>query len=145
MHNREERVAWDARLLAAGAEGARLLEQLDTNGAARVTTRPEPYAPGSSVATRKAMQRAMDGLALQTPGLTAGSADLTDNTGVELKSSTIQSAGDPGGRQLHYGIREFSMNGILVGQACHGGLRPAGSTFFVFSDYGRGRRSVSRR
>jgi transketolase len=30
------------------------------------------------------------------------------------------------------------MNGNLVGQACHGGLRPVGSTFFVFSDYGRG-------
>jgi transketolase len=90
------------------------------------------------VATRKAMALAMDTFAAQTPGLTAGSADLTDNTGMELKSSSVHSATNPGGRQFHYGIREFSMNAILVGQAHHGGLRPLGSTFFVFSDYGRG-------
>ncbi len=135
---RNERLAWVARLQAAGERGVRLLEQLDTNGVARITTKPDPFAPGSKVATRRALQRAVDTYAPQTPGLTTGSADLTDNTGVELKHSQLQGAGTPGGRQLHYGIREFSMNGILVGQACHGGLRPAGSTFFVFSDYGRG-------
>jgi len=136
--NRDERLAWEARLQASSETGARFMEQLSTNGVARVTTRPEPFVPGAMVATRKALQRALDAFAPQTPGITTGSADLTDNTGVELKESQIQGRSTPGGRQLHYGIREFSMNGILVGQACHGGLRPAGSTFFVFSDYGRG-------
>ncbi|HEY5265434.1 MAG TPA: transketolase [Acidimicrobiales bacterium] len=135
---RVERVAWEARVKASGPKGAALLEQLDTNGAAKITTRPEPFAPGSKVATRKGMQRAMDAFAPQTPGLTAGSADLTENTGVELKASLPQGAANPGGRQIHYGIREFGMSGSLVGQAHHGGLRPAGSTFFVFSDYARG-------
>jgi transketolase len=135
---RAERAAWDARVAAAGEKGVRLLEQLDTNGAAHVTTKAEPYEGGTMVATRKAMQRAMDAYGPQTPGLTAGSADLTGNTGVELKYSSIHNATNPGGRQFHYGIREFSMNGNLVGQAHHGGLRPVGSTFFVFSDYGRG-------
>lgn len=136
--NRAERVAWEARLVASGEKGVRLLEQLDTNGAAQITTKAEPYAPGTMVATRKAMGRAMDTFASQTPGLTAGSADLTDNTGMELKTSSVHSASNPAGRQFHYGIREFAMNAVLVGQAHHGGLRPAGSTFFVFSDYGRG-------
>jgi transketolase len=135
---RSERVAWDARVTAAGAKGLQLLEQLSTNGAATITTWPEPFPAGSMVATRKAMQRAMDTFAPQTPGLTAGSADLTENTGVELKSSLPQGVANPGGRQIHYGIREFAMSGSLVGQAHHGGLRPAGSTFFVFSDYARG-------
>jgi transketolase len=135
---RAERTAWDARVAAAGDKGVRLLEQLDTNGVAKVTTKAELYEGGTMVATRKAMQRAMDAYGPQTPGLTAGSADLTGNTGVELKYSSIHNKENPGGRQFHYGIREFSMNGNLVGQACHGGLRPAGSTFFVFSDYGRG-------
>ena len=49
----------------------------------------------------------------------------------------MQSAANPGGRQFHYGIREFAMSAVLTGQACHGGLRPLGSTFFVFSDYAR--------
>ena len=134
---REERVAWEARVAAAGATGVQLLEQLDTNGVARVVTRPEPFAPNAQVATRRALQRAMDTFAPQTPGLTAGSADLTDNTGVELKHSFFQGADTPGGRQIHYGIREHSMSAIMVGQAHHGGLRPAGSTFFVFNDYAR--------
>ena len=134
---REDRVAWEARVTAAGARGVQLLEQLDTNGVARITTKAQAFAPGSMVATRKAMQRAMDVYAPQTPGLTAGSADLTDNTGVILPGAQAQNALTPGGRQIHYGIRELAMTAILVGQAHHGGLRPAGSTFFVFSDYAR--------
>lgn len=134
---RRDRTEWEARVSGAGERGRQLLEQLSSNGAARVTTRAEPFAPESKVATRKAMQRAMDVYASQTSGLTAGSADLTDNTGVVLKDSSVQTAVNPGGRQIHYGIREFAMSTVLVGQALHGGLRPAGSTFFVFSDYAR--------
>jgi transketolase len=134
---RAARTEWESRVSAAGPKGVQLLEQLHTDGAAKVTSRPDPYESGTSVATRKAMQRAMDTFAPQTSGLTAGSADLTDNTGVILKSSMAQGASTPGGRQIHYGIREFAMATVLVGQAKHGGLRPAGSTFFVFSDYMR--------
>ena len=134
---RHERVNWEARVTAAGAKGAKLLEQLDSNGSAVITTRPEPFEAGSKAATRKAMQRAMDSYAVQTPGLTAGSADLTDNTGMELKTLSVQSVDNPGGRQFHYGIREFAMSATLTGEAHHGGFRPFGSTFFVFSDYAR--------
>jgi transketolase len=134
---RDAREAWESRVEAAGTKGVKLLEQLNTNGAALVTTPPELFAPGTKVATRKGMQRAMDWLAVQTPGITAGSADLTDNTGMILSKLSVQSSTNPGGRQFHYGIREFAMTGNLTGQAHHGGFRPAGSTFFVFSDYAR--------
>jgi len=134
---RDARAAWEKRIAASGAQGVALLEQLATNGASVVTEEAEPFAEGSMVATRKAMQRAMDAFAPQTKGLTAGSADLTDNTGVILGHSSAQNAQNPGGRQIYYGIREFAMGAILVGQALHGGFRPAGSTFFVFSDYAR--------
>lgn len=134
---RGSRTAWEARVSAAGAKGARLLEQLDSNGVAVIATQAEPFVAGSKAATRKAMQRAMDVYATQTPGLTAGSADLTDNTGMILKNLSVQSVTNPGGRQFHYGIREFAMSANLTGQACHGGFRPTGSTFFVFSDYAR--------
>jgi transketolase len=134
---RDERVDWERRLREAGATGVQLLEQLDTNGVAQIDTTADAFEPGSKMATRRALQRAMDVYGPQTPGLTAGSADLTDNTGVELKYSVANSIAAPGGRQFHYGIREFAMSAILVGQAHHGGIRPAGSTFFVFSDYAR--------
>jgi transketolase len=134
---RNARLAWEARVSGAGAAGVKLLEQLNTNGAAIITTSPEPFAAGSKVATRKAIQRAMDCYAAQTSGLTAGSSDLTDNTGMTLSALSVQSASNTGGRQFHYGIREFAMSAVLTGQAHHGGFRPLGSTFFVFSDYAR--------
>jgi len=134
---RRARVNWESRVAAAAAPGAALLEQLKTNGAATITTFPERFAEGTMVATRKAMKRALDSLAAQTPGISSGSADLTDNTGVELVHSSLQSADNPGGRQIHYGVREFAMGATMVGQTLHGGIRPIGSTFFVFSDYAR--------
>jgi len=134
---RDERLAWESRVAAGGAKAAKLLEQIDYHGAAKVTTPPELFAAGTKAATRKAMQRAMDCYAVQTPGLTAGSADLTDNTGMTLSALSIQSVDNPGGRQFHYGIRELGMSANLTGQAHHGGFRPLGSTFFVFSDYAR--------
>ena len=135
--SRAEHDSWESRLAASGHIGVALLEQLELNGAALIVERPEGFAEGTMVATRKAMQRAMDDFAPLTKGILAGSADLTDNTGVVLAHSSIQSAANPGGRQIYYGIREFAMGAILVGQALHGGFRPLGSTFFVFSDYMR--------
>jgi transketolase len=135
--NRDERVGWESRITASGATGVKLLEQLDTNGVATITTKAEPFEAGSMVATRKGMQRAMDAYWPQTPGLTAGSADLTENTGVLLKGADVQNRDNPGGRQIHYGIREHAMSASLVGEYHHGGLRPIGSTFFVFNDYAR--------
>jgi transketolase len=134
---REERLAWEARVAAAGPRGEALVAQLSTNGAITNAGRPERFDAGAPVATRKALQRAMDSLAPGSPGLTAGSADLTDNTGVVLTGEALQGHEEPGGRQIHYGVREFAMAGSLVGQALHGGIRPIGSTFFVFSDYMR--------
>jgi transketolase len=136
-HQQIERTSWEERLATSGDQGVLLLEQLQTNGAAVVTSPPEPFSGGSMVATRKAMQRAMDVFAPQCRGVIAGSADLTDNTGVVLAQSKVQAADTPSGRQIHYGIREFAMGATLVGEALHGGFRPIGSTFFVFSDYMR--------
>ncbi len=127
---------WADRVTQAGVRGEALLAQLASNGALTGETSVAVYEDGN-VATRKAMQRAMDAFAAQTTGITSGSADLTDNTGVVVSFSTAQTADNPGGRQIYYGIREFAMGAIMVGQALHGGIRPIGSTFFVFSDYVR--------
>lgn len=137
VSQRARRDEWDQRVEDSGPSGTKLLNQLATNGAASSIVAPARFDAGAKVATRKALQRAMDALAPQTPGLIAGSADLTDNTGVVLNHSSPQTSANPGGRQVHYGIREFAMGAVMVGQALHGGFRPAGSTFFVFSDYAR--------
>ena len=131
------RIAWYEGLANAGDAGRRLREQLESGGATTFAVLPAPFEGGSPVATRKALQRAMDTFFPQSHTMTAGSADLTDNTGVVLKGADAQSRETPGGRQIYFGVREFAMGAILVGQALHGGLRPIGSTFFVFSDYMR--------
>lgn len=129
--------AWYQRVKDAGERGQQFQQHLIENGSLRGSSVAEPYPEGARVATRKAMQRAMDSFAPDTAGITAGSADLTDNTGVVLSFSTAQGAQSPNGRQIYYGVREFAMGAIVVGQALHGGLRPVASTFFVFSDYMR--------
>ncbi len=68
------------------------------------------------------------------PGLVAGAADLTGNTGTKLGEET-QSVAHPGGRQIYFGVREHAMGAALVGMARHGGVSPVGGTFFAFFDY----------
>jgi transketolase len=67
----------------------------------------------------------------------AGGADLTGNTGTALPGHEVLSADRPGGRQVHFGVREHAMAGVMNGISAHGGLVPVGGTFLVFSDYMR--------
>ncbi|MCB1247850.1 MAG: transketolase [Acidimicrobiales bacterium] len=96
------------------------------------------WEPGTSIATRKASDACLNAIIDQVPGLIGGGADLTENTGVELKAATAFSPLHPEGRQIHFGVREHGMGGIMNGMAAHGGVIPFGGTFFVFSDYMRG-------
>ncbi len=95
------------------------------------------YEQGEKIATRKAIQAAFQASEAGMPGLVAGAADLTGNTGTKLKDQTAQSAADPAGRQVYYGVREHAMGSAMVGMAQHGGIMPVGGTFFVFVDYMR--------
>jgi transketolase len=95
------------------------------------------YEIGDSIATRKAIEAAFNATRDKIPGLVSGAADLTGNTGTKLDGADIQSADHPGGRQIHYGVREHGMGSAMVGMAKHGGVLPVGGTFFVFLDYMR--------
>jgi transketolase len=95
------------------------------------------FEQGTSLATRQAIQKVFDATIAGLPGLLAGSADLTGNTGVKLADQTVQTADTPGGRQIYFGIREHAMGAAMVGMAKHGGVLPVGGTFFVFLDYMR--------
>jgi transketolase len=94
-------------------------------------------AQGDKIATRKAIESAINATLPFLPGLVSGAADLTGNTGTKLKTETAQSKSNPGGRQIYYGIREHAMGAAMVGMAAHGGILPVGGTFFVFLDYMR--------
>jgi transketolase len=89
------------------------------------------------VATRAVGGRVMASLAPVLPELVGGSADLHPSTKTYLSDFPAVRKGEYGGRNLHFGIREHAMGGIVSGMSLHGGFRPYGSTFLVFSDYMR--------
>jgi transketolase len=89
------------------------------------------------IATRAAGGKVMEAIAPGLPELVGGSADLHPSTKTFLSFSGAIEKGEYGGRNLHFGVREHGMGGILNGMALHGGFRPYGSTFLVFSDYMR--------
>jgi transketolase len=95
------------------------------------------FAVDSTLATRQAIQQCIEASASALPGLLIGSADLTGNTGVKVKSVGAQSKQLPTGQQVYFGIREHAMGAAMVGMALHGGSIPVGGTFFVFADYMR--------
>jgi len=105
------------------------------------------FAPGDGpMATRTASGKVLNALAPVLPELWGGSADLAgsnDTTMVGEPSfipaihQTAIFPGNPYGRTMHFGIREFGMGGILNGITLHGLTRPYGGTFLVFSDYMR--------
>src|SRR5215813_12453285 len=94
--------------------------------------------PQAGIAGRDASGKVLNILAQNVPWLIGGSADLGPSTKTLL---TFQGAGDveattPGGKNLHFGIREHAMAAILNGLALSK-LRPFGATFLIFSDYAR--------
>ena len=95
------------------------------------------YDSTANFATRQIIQKVFDTSLPALPGLLAGSADLTGNTGTKLSGQIAQSASAPDGRQIYFGIREHAMGAAVVGMALHGGVLPVCGTFFVFADYMR--------
>ena len=107
-----------------------------------------------AVATRKASSQVLNALAEGIPNLFGGSADLNPSTNTVLKgrgdfeppdtepaACDLQgTSGGPWGwegQNVHFGVREHAMGSILNGMSVHGGVRPYGATFMVFSDYMR--------
>ncbi|MBK0413156.1 transketolase [Chromobacterium haemolyticum] len=89
-----------------------------------------------TVATRKASQIALEALSPALPEFVGGSADLTGSNLTNWSGSKwIDHDGQ--GNYISYGVREFGMAAIMNGMTLHGGLRPYGGTFLMFSEYAR--------
>jgi transketolase len=90
----------------------------------------------ATIATRKASQYAIEEIAAILPELVGGSADLASSNLTLWPEAKGVSRGS-GGNYIYYGVREFGMTAIMNGLAIHGGLRPFGGTFLMFSEYAR--------
>ena len=111
---------------------------------------PDFAADGKGIATRAASGKVLNAIAPQLPELIGGSADLNpstftamaklgdfENPDIDFQMSQGLSGGgcSYAGRNLHFGVREHGMGAAINGMAAHGGIRPFGSTFLIFSDY----------
>ncbi len=150
--------AWDAR-----PQGARLQEEWDQLFAKYRKQHPELAAEflrrlagtlpaefhkrvealmtqtkkkAENIASRKASQNAIEGLAPVLPELIGGSADLAGSN-LTLWSGSKAVTRTEAGNYVFYGVREFGMSAIMNGLALHGGFIPYGGTFLTFSDYSR--------
>ena len=136
---------WDALFAAYRgqypAEAAeferRMAGELPENWAQHVSAKlAQVNQKGETIATRKASQNSIAALAEVLPELCGGSADLTPSNLTNWPGSKSFDA-KSGGNYIHYGVREFGMAAIINGMTLHGGLKPFGATFLMFSEYAR--------
>jgi transketolase len=95
------------------------------------------FEVGQAIATRSSSGKLFAEIAEKVPGFIGGSADLAGSTMTVIDPDRQFSREDPSARDLPFGVREHGMGTLVNGMAVHGGLRPYGATFFVFSDYMR--------
>ncbi len=108
---------------------------------------PADEANAKGVATRKAFGSVLASVADKVPELWGGSADLAESNNTTIpeapsfgpESITTKEWGTASryGRVLHFGVREHAMAAAMNGIVLHGGTRPFGGTFLIFSDYMR--------
>jgi transketolase len=145
--HREWQPTYDA-WRGANADRAALLDRLTNRTLPDGWTDALPAFPADAkgIATRKASGEVINAIAPLLPELWGGSADLAESNNTTIdgepsflppEHSTKDFPGDWYGRALHFGIREHGMASILNGIVLHGGTRPYGATFLVFSDYMR--------
>src|SRR5262249_24785175 len=137
------REAWFARIREYKARHPELADQLERMQKRRLPegwdrSLPTFPADAKAVAGRDASAKLLNVLAQNVPWLMRGSADLAPPTKTRL---TFKDAGDfeannYAGRNFHFGIREHAMGAVLNGLSLSK-VRPYGSGFLIFSDYGR--------
>jgi len=92
---------------------------------------------GETIASRKASQNTLNGFGPLLPELMGGSADLAGSNLTLWSGCKDVSAKGYDGNYIHYGVREFGMSAIMNGITVHGGFKPYGATFLMFSEYAR--------
>ncbi|NLV73778.1 MAG: transketolase [Chloroflexi bacterium] len=93
--------------------------------------------PGKPAATRRLSGDMLQKIAALVPYVVGGSADLAPSNSTLMKGMGDFSAEDRSGRNLHFGVREHAMGGVVNGIALYGGFISYGATFLVFADYMR--------
>ncbi len=91
---------------------------------------------GKPMATRSSSGKVLNAVARRVPWLMGGSADLAGSNKSLIDGESDLSRDNPGGRNMHFGVREHAMAAICNGMSLSG-MRSYAATFFVFTDYMR--------
>jgi transketolase len=138
------RAAWQAAFTRYRTAHPDLAAQFETMQRRELPTgwdRDIPSFPADpkGLATRESSGKVLNAIAKHVPWIVGGAADLNPSTKTKLvfEGAGTFTATDRGGRNIHFGVREHAMGGILNGMTLSN-LRAYGSGFLIFSDYGRG-------
>ncbi|HRX02218.1 MAG: transketolase [Anaerolineae bacterium] len=139
---KQRQAEWQARFDAYAAEYPELAAEWQRRFARELPADWDADLPAYATdakgqATRNVSGSIINALAARVPELIGGSADLAPSTKTIIKGSPAFQPGSYEGRNFHFGVREHGMGSILNGMYLHGGVRPYGATFMVFSDYMR--------
>jgi len=132
---RGARRSWDDRFKAADDSTKSLWQE--HYSPTKVSLDGPGFELGEKLASRASSGKLFTEIAEKVPGFIGGSADLAGSTATVIDGTRLFSKGDPSARDIPFGVREHAMGALVNGMAIHGGLRPYGATFFVFSDYMR--------
>lgn len=138
---RSLREAWEAMFARYHTAHPDLAKALDALRQGRMPEEweqalPDFPADAKGIASREASGKIINAIAEHAPWLVGGAADLSPSTKTDVKDAPSLDAAHPGGRNLHFGVREHAMGAIANGMALTY-LRPYAGTFLVFSDYMR--------
>lgn len=133
--------AWERRMEAYRAAFPDLAAEFQAAAAGEMPDGWEEALPdltaAPATATRNHSGRVLQGAAGAIPTMIGGSADLGGSNKTDIAGGGDLLADNPGGRIIHFGVREHAMGAVMNGMALHRGVRPFGGTFLIFSDYMR--------
>jgi len=133
--------AWQARVVSLEAQDPALhrefLRVMSGDPPGDLRQHIPSFPPEGDMATRSASGKVLQHLARRLPELLGGSADLAPSNDTALVGLGDIAPGAFSGRNIHFGVREHAMAAVMNGMAAHGGVRPYGGTFLIFSDYMR--------
>ena len=132
---------WNERFRAYSEANPDLAKELERRMAGELPQGWDKDIPrfesDKKVATRAAAGKVLNAIAPRMPELIGGDADLSGSTRTALDGEDSFDGQTGAGRNIHFGVREHAMGGVVNGMAYHGGVRAYAATFFCFSDYMR--------
>ena len=136
-----EQESWTRRFEAYRADFPDLAAAFEAAAAGELPSGWDDALPdlvaAPATATRNHSGKALQGAAGAVPTMLGGSADLGGSNKTDIAGGGDLHADNPGGRVIHFGVREHAMGAVMNGMSLHGGVHPFGGTFLIFSDYMR--------